>query len=153
MSDVEVVNLFGETMAFKSKKAVYQAERRKRLSQNITGDESWHGTRLGYEDYLCRCKRCREHGALSNRMRRYNLSKERALSLLSKMTCKICGTIDPGKQGWHIDHDHKCCPAKRSCGKCVRELLCARCNHLIGFANDDAEILKSAIAYLELHAA
>lgn len=47
-----------------------------------------------------------------------------------------------------VDHDHACCAGKRSCGQCVRGLLCSRCNAGLGNLNDDIGLLTSAIAYL-----
>jgi len=48
-----------------------------------------------------------------------------------------------------VDHDHECCPDEKSCGKCVRGLLCNWCNRMIGMARDDPQRLRSAIAYLK----
>lgn len=46
-----------------------------------------------------------------------------------------------------VDHDHRCCPGKTSCGKCVRGLLCDRCN--VGRFPDDPAILRAAADYFE----
>lgn len=63
--------------------------------------------------------------------------------------CAICH--DPIERGtWHVDHDHACCPTgARSCGKCIRALLCGNCNRGLGSFNDDTERLRGAIAYIE----
>lgn len=31
-----------------------------------------------------------------------------------------------------VDHDHRCCPGIKSCGKCIRGLLCYECNLFLG---------------------
>lgn len=62
--------------------------------------------------------------------------------------CAICQ--QPCKSGRRlaVDHDRSCCPRDRSCGKCVRGLLCMNCNNGIGRFEDDVELLYAAIAYL-----
>lgn len=48
-----------------------------------------------------------------------------------------------------IDHDHACCPSsKKSCGKCVRGLLCPTCNLALGYMRDDPSRLIEAAKYL-----
>ena len=47
--------------------------------------------------------------------------------------CAICRTDTPGGAGtWHVDHDHRCCPGRETCGRCLRGLLCYSCNHALG---------------------
>ena len=49
-----------------------------------------------------------------------------------------------------IDHDHRCCPGKFSCGRCVRGLLCSNCNFILGQAGDDVTVLERAVAFLKV---
>lgn len=48
-----------------------------------------------------------------------------------------------------VDHDHKCCKGKTSCGKCVRGLLCGNCNTILGRQRDDAEVFLRQAEYLK----
>ena len=69
-----------------------------------------------------------------------------------KGKCAICGSKDTGRKSdkyFQIDHDHSCCKGGKSCGKCIRGLLCANCNNGLGRFRDNIELLKNAIAYLE----
>src|SRR6202034_180751 len=61
--------------------------------------------------------------------------------------CAVCGEIKD--KPLHYDHDHRCCPKSKTCGKCLRGLLCSDCNSGLGFFRDDIETLKQAITYLE----
>ena len=65
--------------------------------------------------------------------------------------CAICKREpDTGRWGpaFVVDHDHSCCPGKFSCGKCVRGLLCNRCNPMLAMAQDSSTVLESAVEYL-----
>jgi hypothetical protein len=65
--------------------------------------------------------------------------------------CGICGTMDPGKIGWCLDHDHQCCPygPRSGCSKCIRGLLCTNCNAGLGQFRDDPARLQAAIAWIQ----
>lgn len=79
---------------------------------------------------------------------RHNLTQKQYSLLLASQnkTCAICKQIS--KSTLHIDHDHSCCPGQYSCGKCIRGLLCVRCNTAIGLINENIEILKRMEEYL-----
>jgi hypothetical protein len=76
-----------------------------------------------------------------------------ALWLAQDGKCKACGgpMLPQGnsRESAHVDHDHSCCPGSKSCGKCIRGMIHARCNHILGMANDDPRILRCLIYYLE----
>jgi hypothetical protein len=47
-----------------------------------------------------------------------------------------------------IDHDHSCCDSVKTCGRCVRGILCVNCNAGLGNFDDNADLLVLAIEYL-----
>jgi hypothetical protein len=49
-----------------------------------------------------------------------------------------------------VDHDHKCCPGRTSCGKCVRGLLCGPHNEQFGRNGDDPSVFRDMADYLEM---
>jgi hypothetical protein len=63
--------------------------------------------------------------------------------------CLICGGTESRGKGWAVDHDHSCCPGTKTCGKCIRGILCSTCNNGLGCARDNVEILRRMILYLE----
>lgn len=79
---------------------------------------------------------------------RYGITQEQWQSLLAQQNgaCAICG-IPADK--YDVDHDHACCPQRRSCGSCIRGLLCGTCNRGISQLKDDPNLLRKAAAYLE----
>jgi hypothetical protein len=81
---------------------------------------------------------------------RHNLSHDELTAMLEAIgwRCESCSrdlTVEP----YCIDHDHSCCPGSMSCGKCVRGILCRRCNAGIGMFLDDPELLVKAAEYLK----
>lgn len=93
---------------------------------------------------------CHFHARRVNLFRRYGLSQEDYATLLALYdgTCHICRQPPPDDKVLAIDHDHSCCPGARSCGRCVRGLLCSNCNTGIGNLGDSEERLLSAVKYL-----
>lgn len=84
-------------------------------------------------------------------MRRYLLSVDEYDEMLEAQggVCAICETSVPGGHGrFHVDHDHTCCPGVRTCGKCIRALLCSTCNVMLGAARENVTTLARAITYL-----
>lgn len=63
--------------------------------------------------------------------------------------CAICAKQPiEGEPRLSVDHDHSCCKGKKSCGACVRGLLCNDCNFGIGLFKDQKKLLEKAVSYL-----
>lgn len=101
------------------------------------------------------CDRISSFASLCHRHSRYalvfNLSEEDFVALLARGKCDICGKTGEHRKGeLVIDHDHVCCPEpSRSCGKCVRGLVCSGCNWALGQAGDSPERLRAMADYIE----
>ena len=58
--------------------------------------------------------------------------------------CAICGRRG---QRLQVDHDHRHCAGRMGCRRCVRGLLCARCNTALGQLGDLN--VERLVAYLD----
>jgi hypothetical protein len=63
---------------------------------------------------------------------KYRLRWEQYLELYRSQDGK-CGICGKEQMKFDVDHDHACCPGERTCGKCVRGLLCHNCNVKLGW--------------------
>ena len=113
------------------------------------------------------CKTC--HGASTrrslakhditerNRWVRYRIKPETFNKLFAGQgsKCALCGATESGSRGnsWNVDHDHSCCPGDKTCGKCIRGIICSRCNTRLGWLEglSGKEWLKNVGAYLARH--
>jgi hypothetical protein len=107
----------------------------------------WCGWHKRFEEPLLfnkGCKLCREgakerdrelYGKFGN-ARKHHAPKNHYEDTLLKQDghCALCSATEGTGLHirLHIDHDHKCCNKKSSCGKCLRGLLCWECNHQLG---------------------
>ena len=63
---------------------------------------------------------------------------------MKKSGCQVCGS----HSRLTLDHDHSCCPTGESCKKCVRGILCHKCNTAAGLLDDDFERMISLASYI-----
>lgn len=76
--------------------------------------------------------------------RNYGISVSEYDELLQSQNnvCAVCHKPEPWRRGYlHVDHNHKT-------GQ-LRGLLCSKCNLALGHANDDVNILRALIRYIQ----
>lgn len=81
---------------------------------------------------------------------RYHLTPEQFEEILDSQNgvCAICKKHPEEGKRLVIDHDHACCPEKgKSCGECIRGLLCSDCNSRLGHVENETW-LADAFQYL-----
>lgn len=101
-----------------------------------------------------RVKRKKVQSRDSYLRRTYSISEDEYDQILEFQggVCFICGPIT-GRNGTSknlsVDHDHACCNGPKSCGRCVRAVLCSDCNrYVLGHLRDNIEALQRAIEVL-----
>lgn len=77
------------------------------------------------------------------------LEEYEQMSVNQDGVCAICGELNENGENLSIDHDRSCCSGTKSCGKCIRGLLCGNCNRAIGLLKDSIDRLDSAKNYLQ----
>lgn len=87
-----------------------------------------------------------ERRKVNFRATKYGITWEMYQALIAAQggVCSICRKPLPEGENFAVDHNHNT--------NALRDLLCRKCNSIIGFANDSIEVLTSAIEYLQRHA-
>ena len=86
---------------------------------------------------------------LTHKLKRYGLTREQFDRLLEAQghACAMCHVRFEDGQLIFIDHDHACCPdEKRSCGECMRGLLCLKCNTTLGYIEGMQALAQAYLA-------
>ena len=97
----------------------------------------------------------KEHVFARELKNRFNITIEQFRGIIAKQGGKCGIPLCPKrpKEGeiafWHVDHDHDCCPGKKSCGNCVRGILCRTCNAGMGQFYHNTELMDDVVAYLK----
>jgi hypothetical protein len=82
--------------------------------------------------------------------RRFRMTVEQYDALLGEQggVCAICKQPEKAGRRLAVDHDRDCCPDRqKTCGECVRGLLCTACNQFLGRL--EKTDLGPFLAYLE----
>jgi hypothetical protein len=97
------------------------------------------------------CKGCARQNGRAAVYRRYSITAEQYDAMLAAQggVCAVCAQ-ECSRGHLSVDHDHACCPGEKSCGKCIRGLLCRSCNQALGHMKDDADRLEAAARYLRM---
>lgn len=92
----------------------------------------------------------REYHRWHHRHAKYGLTKEACLVILTKQDFKCACCREPLglNDRFTIDHDHQCCDSIKTCGRCVRGILCMNCNAGLGNFKDSLDLLLKAVEYL-----
>lgn len=130
-----------------------------RTCQRISNKKRWERLK-GDPDHNVRVRKSRakwrdenpEYHKYHGLFRDYQITRESYEQMLREQDnkCLICEVELTEEARPQVDHDHECCPgAKKTCGKCVRGIICGLCNQGLGQFKDDEFRLRKAADYLK----
>lgn len=97
------------------------------------------------------CKNC---NSAYSRAKKFGINKFK-LAQMFKTANNKCESCGKHTSNLYVDHDHSCCGdisnTNPACGKCIRGLICAGCNTLLGLMEFDSFRLEAALQYLKQH--
>lgn len=113
-------------------------------------DQARAGTNRPSQDPERKRRYNEEIGRWKRLERDYNVTKAQFEAMLEEQEyrCATCPRSIEDLTQARMDHDHACCPGKKSCGKCVRGILCHNCNVVLGLVADSIEVLSKMTKYL-----
>ncbi|MFJ9265151.1 endonuclease domain-containing protein [Streptomyces bacillaris] len=94
----------------------------------LKGESGYQKNASALSGFCTYCRECTRWQAIKAR---YGLTRNEYEGIFAFQggRCAACGTDEPGAaKGWHVDHNHGCCPGEKSCGDCVMGILCHGCN-------------------------
>jgi hypothetical protein len=124
-----------------------------RKSKDLNRDETnarkraWRAANPGDAREKDRAQRAKNPGR--NQHGRWIKEDRAAMWKAQNGDCYLCGEPMDNPRLIRIDHDHSCCPPNTSCRTCRRGLAHHRCNIAIGYAGDDAALLRRMADALE----
>lgn len=102
-----------------------------------------------YKGRSTQCLICMSSHRRKNRLWwRFKMTPEQWDSLFESQgkKCAIC--FEDSAERWMVDHDHSCCDTQKTCGECVRGILCQNCNDRMRAVDEWSEAqLDRAKAY------
>ena len=120
-------------------------------------DETHFGRSVSSPDLLQHCcKSCRKSSYVKDResvlgkrlLDAFGLTSD-DLRLMIERQGSVCAACKNPADRWVVDHDHACCPGRRTCGRCIRGAICSHCNMAMGLAQDDPQRLRAMADYLD----
>ena len=92
-------------------------------------------------------EKIRKNSIYQGNWHRHHLSEEKYIELVNLYDGKCHSCKE--RPATNIDHDHECCDKARSCGKCVRGVLCNQCNTALGLLLDSKKYVLNLLEYIK----